>query len=205
MQIQQIVSGQFATNCYIVSGSKPQSCILIDPADDAKIILSVLEQSQLVPEAIILTHGHYDHFLAVPELQKHWEQLPVYCHPLDCPKELVEYDMGEEFPTVTALSNKQPLSDNQHLFLAGFDITVLRTPGHTQGSVIFMIEDALFTGDTLFKGSIGRTDFVGSDDKQMAQSLKRIKEISGNYRVFPGHEGLTTLDDERLYNPYLKL
>lgn len=205
MQIQQIVLGQFATNCYIVSGSKSQSCILIDPADDAKRILSVLEQSQLVPEAIILTHGHYDHFLAVPELQKHWEQLPVYCHPLDCPKELVEYDMGEEFPTVTAFSNKKPLSDNQHLFLAGFDITVIHTPGHTQGSVTFMIEDALFTGDTLFKGSIGRTDFVGSDDKQMAQSLKRIKEISGNYRVFPGHEGLTTLDDERLYNPYLKL
>lgn len=205
MQIQQIVLGQFATNCYIVSGSEPQSCILIDPADDAKTILSVLEQSQLIPEAIILTHGHYDHFLAVPELQKHWEQLPVYCHPLDCPKELVEYDMGEEFPTVTALSNKQPLSDNQHLSLAGFDITVIHTPGHTQGSVTFMIEDALFTGDTLFKESIGRTDFVGSDDKQMAQSLKRIKEISGNYRVFPGHEGLTTLDDERLYNPYLKL
>lgn len=204
MEIQQIVLGEFATNCYIVSPSESGSCILIDPADNAKQIQTLLERKGLSPEAILLTHGHYDHLLAVPGLQSHWGDLPLYCHPLDCPKETVEYDMGQEFPTVAALINRKLLKDNQHLFLAELGITVLHTPGHTKGSVTFAIEDALFTGDTLFYRSIGRTDFAGGNDIQMMKSLKRLAELSGNYRVFPGHESITTLDEERRFNLCMK-
>lgn len=204
MQIKQLVLGQFATNSYIVSKCCPGLCILIDPADEAGRIMDVLGQLKLEPEAVILTHGHYDHFLAVPDLQKQWFGLPVYCHSLDCPKETEEYDMGQVFPTVTAFSNITSFTDRQKLSVAGFDITVLHTPGHTKGSVTLKIEDALFTGDTLFRGSIGRTDFAGGDEVQMMASLKKIALIEGDYRVFPGHEGITTLDKERRHNFYLK-
>lgn len=204
MQIQQIVLGLFFTNCYIVSGAVPGSCILIDPADSGEQIRRQLERLGMRPEAVILTHGHYDHFLAVPDLQKHWPGLPVCCHPLDCPEETVEYDMGQAFPTVTAFSDRKPLADQQRLSLAGLDITVLHTPGHTKGSVTLVIEDVLFTGDTLFAGSIGRTDLEGGDDAQMAESLGRLVSLAADYRVYPGHGSITTLDEERRNNPYLK-
>ncbi|MEG0962055.1 MAG: MBL fold metallo-hydrolase [Lachnospiraceae bacterium] len=204
MQIQQIVLGQFVTNCYVIWGSKQGNCIIIDPADNGNKIVEILEQLKLKPEAILLTHGHYDHFLAVPKLQQYWQELPVYCHPKDCPKELVEYDMNQSFPTVRALLNRRELKDNQQLSLAGIETTVLHTPGHTQGSVTFKIEDALFTGDTLFYRSMGRTDFDGGDEAKMMISLKRLGLLKGNYRVFPGHDQATTLDDERHYNSYLK-
>lgn len=205
MQIKQIVLGQFATNSYIISGALPGSCILIDPADNAGKIIRFLKEQNLKPEAILLTHGHYDHLLAVPGLQERWPGLIVYCHPLDCPRELVEYDMGQKFPTATAFPNRRELAEGQKLSLAGFHITVLHTPGHTPGSVTFAIDDALFTGDTLFCGSIGRTDFPGGNDRQMMASLCRLAALPGNYQVYPGHEDTTTLDSERQYNPYMKI
>lgn len=204
MRIEQMVLGQFATNCYIVSGAKTGRAVIIDPADDAPLILKRIGGMGVTPEAVLLTHGHYDHFLAVPGLQKEWKGLPVYCHPLDCPKETEEYDMGQVFPTVTAFSDVRPLSDGQELSVAGLDFKVLHTPGHTPGSVTFLVKDAMFSGDTLFAGSIGRTDFDGGDDGKMMESLKRLGSISENYRVFPGHEGTTNLDYEKKHNPYLK-
>lgn len=203
MQTEQFVLGMFETNCYLVTGKEPGACILIDPADDAGKLISYMEQKRLVPKAVLLTHGHYDHFLAVPGLQKRWPSLPVYCHPLDCPKELEEHDMGMVFPTVTAFANVRSLEEGQELNLAGLTFHVLHTPGHTPGSVTFQAENVLFTGDTLFCGSIGRTDFAGGNMKQMKESLRRLAAIPGDYLVYPGHEGLTKLDKERKTNPYL--
>lgn len=205
MQVQHLVVGMFETNSYIISGNCPGKCLLIDPADNGKMIIKTLEAAKLVPEAILLTHGHYDHFLAVPDLQKKWPDLPVYCHPLDCPKETIEYDMGMAFPTVTAFDHVKPLAEGKKLHLAGFEILVMHTPGHTPGSVIFFIEDAMFSGDTLFCGSIGRTDFAGGSVTQMGTSLKRIAALTGDYKVYPGHEFLTTLKKEKASNPYLML
>ncbi|MCY6957637.1 MBL fold metallo-hydrolase [Clostridium brassicae] len=204
MKVQRLVLGMFNTNCYIISGKVLGKCILIDPADDAEVIRKCLVQQNLVPEAILLTHGHYDHFLAVPKLQEVWKELPVYCHSLDCPKEKEQYDMGMVFQTVTAFPNVRGIEEGQKLELAGFNITVYHTPGHTKGSVLFLVEDGLFTGDTLFCRSIGRTDFAGGDDAQMYLSLRRISEIKGDYNVYPGHEEVTTLSAEKRYNPYLK-
>lgn len=205
MQIQRFVLGMFQTNCFIVSGKKKKKCILIDPADNGKRLIDHMKKENLEPEAILLTHGHYDHFLAVPELQKEWPELPVYCHPLDCPKEKKEYDMGMVFPTVSAFHNVKPLADGQKLETAGFHVEVLHTPGHTNGSVTFIIEDVMFTGDFLFRGSIGRTDFKGGSVQKMQNSLKRISQVKRDYKVYPGHESLTTLQREQQFNPYLRI
>lgn len=206
MQVAFFKLGIYETNCYVIYSEKARGkCLIIDPAAEAGTLLYFMEKHQLTPEAILLTHGHYDHYLAVPKLQEMWPELPVYCHPLDCPKELVEYEMGQAFPTVTAFKNVKPLSDKQILSLMGLEIQVLHTPGHTPGSVVFMAEDALFTGDTLFCQSIGRTDFKGGSTTDMAASLKRLAALEKDYRVYPGHEELSTLEAEKLYNPYLKL
>lgn len=203
MQIEQFVLGMFETNCYIVTGQEKGKCILIDPADDAETLINYMEKNRLIPEAVLLTHGHYDHFLAVPRLQKRWPNLPVYCHPLDCPKELEEHDMGMVFPTVTAFANVRGLKEGQELKLVGITFQVLHTPGHTPGSVTFLAENSMFTGDTLFCGSIGRTDFAGGSMRQMRASLKRLAAMPGDWLVYPGHEGITKLEIERKLNPYL--
>jgi len=204
MEIRRMVAGDFFTNCYVVWGGAPGRAVLIDPADDAPGLLRLLDGLGLTAEAVLLTHGHYDHILAVPGLQERWPDLPVYCHPLDVPRELTERDMGRTYPTVAAFANLRPLADNQELALAGIPVRVLHTPGHTPGSVTFRMEGALFTGDTLFRGDIGRTDFAGGDGAQMNASLARLAALEGDFRVLPGHEEESTLGRERRTNPWLK-
>ena len=203
MEIRRVVAGEFFTNCYVVWGGKPGIAVLIDPADDAPGLLRLLDGLGLIPEAVLLTHGHYDHILAVPGLQARWPELPVWCHPLDVPQALTERDMGRVYPTVAAFSNLRPLEDGQRLHLAGLSIQALHTPGHTPGSVTFLTGDALFTGDTLFCGSCGRTDLRGGSYEQIMQSLKRLGELKGDFHVCPGHEATSTLERERRSNPFL--
>ncbi len=204
MQINRMELGIYATNCYIVSGGTDGRCVLIDPADRGDRIIEMMESLGVRPEAVLLTHGHYDHILAVPALQKRYPGLPVYCHAADCPEALVEYDMGKEFPTVSAFDNLSPLTDGQSITCAGFTFHVICTPGHTPGSVTFQVEDSLFTGDTLFFGNIGRTDFEGGSYPQIMQSLRVLAALPGNFKVYPGHDGSTELDRERRFNPYMK-
>ncbi len=179
-------------------------CVLIDPADGGQALIDWLLQKKLVPQAVLLTHGHYDHYLAVPALQAQWPQLPVYCHPLDVPTERFERDMGQVFPTVAAFENLHLLQDGQHLTLAGLDFQVLHTPGHTPGSVVFLCSGVLFSGDTLFFESIGRTDFAGGDMGQMTASLRRLSQLDDSLRVLPGHEQETTMAHEKRFNPWLQ-
>lgn len=205
MQLNRFVLGPYGTNCYLIHGTEEGKCLLVDPADAGARLVRQLESMGLVPEAVLLTHGHYDHILAVPELQKRWSDLPVYCHPFDIPKEKTEYDMGQVFPTVAAFSNVLPLQEGQTLCLMGLEIKVLHTPGHTPGSVTFQVGDVLFTGDTLFYESIGRTDFAGGDIEQMSRSLARLRDLAGDWHVLPGHDSPTVMSHERKNNPYLQM
>lgn len=204
MQLDQMTLGMFQTNCYILVQHGHQNCVLIDPAGEPQLLLRKLDHMALTPAAVLLTHSHYDHILAVPALQQRWPELPVYCHPLDWPEALEEVDMGMTFPTVTAFHNLLPLQEGDRLDLAGISFQVLHTPGHTPGSVTFATEDMLFTGDTLFRGSIGRTDFAGGNSAQLTTSLARLAALKGDYRVYPGHEGCTTLEQERQHNVWLR-
>ena len=197
MEFKCVVTGDFFTNCYIVWGGTPGRAVLIDPADDAPGLLRILDGLGLAPEAVLLTHGHYDHILAVPGLQKRWPDLPVYCHPLDVPRALTERDMGLTRPTVASFANLRPLADGQELTLAGLTFRVLHTPGHTPGSVTFQTGEALFTGDTLFHGDIGRTDFEGGSMPDMRASLKRLAVLPDQTVVLPGHGEQTTIGAER--------
>ncbi|KGM98493.1 MBL fold metallo-hydrolase [Clostridium botulinum] len=204
MEVTRIVLGAYATNCYIVQGEKEHECILIDPADNADYLISYLEDKELAPMGIILTHEHYDHILAVPGLQEKYPYLKVYCHPMAVSNELYEYDMGVRYPTVKAFKNIQLLEDNQVLKLTGIKFTVMYTPGHSPGSIVLQGEDVLFTGDTLFKGSIGRTDFKGGNMLQMISSLKKIMNLPiKDSTIFPGHNAISNLEWEKKYNSYL--
>ena len=204
MEINRFVLGLFSTNCYLISEKKTGPCVLVDPADKGDDLVDWLKKNELVPQAVLLTHSHYDHILAIPALQAQWPQLPVYCHPLDVPEELTERDMGRVFPTVAAFANLLPLEDGQVLSTAGLTFQVLHTPGHTPGSVVFLCGDALFTGDTLFFENIGRTDFAGGDMAQMTASLRRLRQLDDHLRVFPGHDRESTMAHEKLHNPWLR-
>ena len=111
MQIIRVPVGAFITNCYIAEGQEPGRGFLVDPADNPKKLISILEEKQICPEAILLTHGHYDHILAVPKLQERWKEIPVYCNAKDIPESLTEYDMGQQFPTVRAFKNVKTIED----------------------------------------------------------------------------------------------
>jgi len=207
MQLKHFVLGAFGTNGYLVYGEEEGRCVLVDPADAGEQLAQELKKAGLTPAAVLLTHGHYDHILAVPALQKVWPELPVYCHPLDVPAATSEYDpdMGQTFPTVAAFANLRPLADGQTLTEAGIAFKVLHAPGHTPGSVVFLAGDVMFSGDVLFYESIGRTDFEGGDDAAMAASLRRLRQLPGDYHVLPGHDSFTTLSHEQQNNPWMRM
>lgn len=205
MRIINVPVGMYITNCFIVEGEHGHGFI-VDPADKPDKLISILEKENIYPDAVLLTHGHYDHILAVPKIQERWKDIPVYCHALDIPKEKKEYDMGQVFPTVAAFNNIKTIEDGQKFTIAGVQISVMSTPGHTPGSVLFITEDAIFTGDTIFRGSIGRTDFAGGNERQMMSSLRKIKNLAcDDIKLYPGHGEITTLKWERTHNGYLKI
>ena len=187
--------GAYETNCYVVHGQNSTRCIVIDPGYEAGQILSFLEKKGLDLEAILLTHGHFDHVGAVRDLVA-LTDCDVYLHP-------EETTMPPQM-TAGPLYYTHGLSKGQTLTLAGLTIGVLHTPGHTPGSVCFQIEGLLFTGDTLFAGSCGRTDFPGGSWETILCSLAFLRDLNIPYQVYPGHGEQTTLEREKLTNPYLR-
>ena len=187
--------GAYETNCYVVHGQNSTRCIVIDPGYEAGQILSFLEKKGLDLEAILLTHGHFDHVGAVRDLVA-LTDCDVYLH-------REETTMPPQ-RTAGPLYYTHGLSKGQTLTLAGLTIGVLHTPGHTPGSVCFQIEDLLFTGDTLFAGSCGRTDFPGGSWETILRSLAFLRDLNIPYQLYPGHGEQTTLEREKLTNPYLR-
>ena len=187
--------GIYFVNCYLIHEENSKSCVAIDPGGNANKVMAFLEENGLTLEAILLTHGHFDHVGAVKDLFEQ-TQCKVYIHTDDLL-------LPEKF-TAGPLFYTHEYGEGDVLEMAGLTIRVMHTPGHTEGSVCLFVDDCIFAGDTLFCHSCGRTDLPGGNPDALMASLARLKNLEGDYRVFPGHNRATTLAVEREYNPFMK-
>ena len=202
IRIKTLVVGMVGTNCYLVYDNETKKAAVVDPGDSADKIVNMAVSLGLKPEAILLTHGHFDHTSAVrPLLEKH-PDVPVYIHE----KDAVDTERGELLFRKVGPENQRYYKEGDTLPLGGLTLRVLETPGHSEGSVCLLVEGqgVLFAGDTLFRCSCGRCDFPGGDYRKMLASLGRLAALEGNLRVLPGHDRETTLDYERRVNPYMR-
>ncbi len=187
--------GAYQTNCYLLWGENAQECVVIDPGDQGQKVLDEAESLGKKIAAILLTHGHFDHVGAVREIAR-----ATHCDVYLC----AEDTAMPEYMTAGKLYYTHTYQNADTVTAAGLSFSVLHTPGHTPGSVCLIAENYLFSGDTLFAGSCGRTDLPGGDWATITQSLNRLKNLQTDYVVCPGHGEVTTLFTEKKYNPYLR-
>lgn len=199
MKIQTLQVGPIGTNCYILSDPEAGKCAVIDPGEEASRVAAAVKGSGCAPCAILLTHGHYDHTGAVAALRQQWPDVPVYLSRLDQAGD--NPYLRELFPPIAGAVD---YGEGDTITVGTLTVEVLSTPGHSEGSVTLRCGDALFCGDTLFAGSCGRTDFPGGSMKKMLASLRRLGRLEGDLAVYPGHMEPSTLERERMYNPYLQ-
>lgn len=197
MLIKTIQVGQLATNCYIVTDENTLECAVIDPGAESGAILDYLEEHHLTCRYILITHAHADHVSAVAAVAQ--ETGAVVCMSRKDTGVLLGTGGGYEPPAGTVFC-----ADGDVIAVGSLRFVVLETPGHTPGGITFCCERALFTGDTLFAGSCGRTDLPGGDMEVMMQSLQRLAGLEGDYEVYPGHMDSTTLGAERQGNYYMR-
>lgn len=198
MLIKTLPVGQFETNCYIVTNEKTLECVIIDPGNESNTIMDYLEENRLKCRAIMLTHGHMDHTGAVNAVSEE-TGTPVYMHALDDVNSGASVYAGFALP-----EGGRHYGEGDKLEIAGLCFEIMATPGHTPGGVTIRCENALFTGDTLFCGSCGRVDLPGGDMQTELESLRRICALPGDYEVYPGHMGSSTLERERMFNYYCR-
>ena len=199
MKVKLLRVGPIGTNCYILEDDQTNLAAVIDPGDEPELIQEALEKEGVEVRYLLLTHGHYDHTTAVPALHRVYPQADIYIHQADA------NGAGSTlFPLAGEVDDLKLYDEGDVIRLGDHEIQVLHTPGHSPGSVTLKVEDVLFTGDTLFAGSCGRTDLRGGSYEQIMQSLKRLGELKGDFHVCPGHEATSTLERERKTNYYIR-
>lgn len=204
MEVIKITVGSIEENCFIVKLGEGRA-IIIDPGDEGGKIAALLEEQSLKPEKILLTHGHFDHIGAAAFLKEKYH-IPVYigekdeCMLTDREKSAAVIAPFMEFNPVSA---DRTLKDGDEIDLGGSSVSVMETPGHSAGSVCFIIGSCIFAGDTLFRGSVGRTDLYSGDFREQEKSLKKLAQLKGSYILYCGHGADSTLDEEKRFNPYL--
>ena len=206
IKIDYDVVGMIGTNCYLIEDEASAEMAVIDPGGRSDALMTQIDSRGGKLSFILLTHGHYDHILGVAELWDRWH--PVICA---AEKELMlirepSYNLSAKHGlTIPPFTVDRPLHDGDTIMLGESRIRFMLTPGHTMGSGCYIVDDCIFSGDTLFCMSVGRTDFPTSSMSDMMDSAARLAALDGDYRVFPGHDMFTTLDRERRYNPYMRL
>lgn len=204
--IIQLPLGALAANCYIVPGEDDMA-VVIDPASAAEV-MNIMDRDDMEVGAIIITHGHFDHFAGVAELSER-TGAPVYAPDLDSEmltssdKSWAWFMQGTPFAPVTP---DYVFTDGEEFTVCGVAFKVMAAPGHTAGSCLLFCEkfNAVFSGDVIFQSGIGRTDGYSGSDRRMLDSLSKIKALSGNWRILSGHGDITDLETVKHCNPYLR-
>lgn len=199
MLIKTMPLGHLQANCYIVTDEATLECAVIDPGGESNTVLDYLEDNKLKCKYILLTHGHFDHTGAVEEVQRS-TGATIAMNAKDAAKNALEMMYKYKVPPCGA----EYLKDGDMISVGNLLFEVITTPGHSKGGLTFRCGDALFTGDTLFRDSCGRTDFPGCDGEEMMKSLKKLAELEGDFDVYPGHMEATTLERERRCNFFVQ-
>lgn len=198
MIIKGMALGNIQANCYIVGDENTRECFVIDPGDESNVIMKYLEDNKLSCKYILLTHGHFDHTGAVNAIHEE-TGAPVCMHKHEVRENMLQ--MGLRFAPP---KNSKFIREGDELHINDLTMKVIETPGHSPGGLCFICENSIFTGDTLFKDSCGRTDFPGCDGSAMMRSLKRLSQLPGDFDIYPGHMEPTTLERERRFNYYIQ-
>lgn len=206
MKIERFGVGILGTNCYLAINEETKETVMIDPADYPKRLRAYVEEEGLEVKAILLTHGHFDHIMGIDKVREVFP-VPVYVHEDD--EEVMKDAKLNQSQTYTSgytFDKCQYLKDGQELKLAGYTFRVIHTPGHTMGCCCFYVESegVLFSGDTLFQNSVGRTDFVNSSTSALVRSIReKLFVLPEDTHVYPGHSGETMIGWEKEHNPYV--
>lgn len=206
MILEKLTLGSYRSNCYIVGSEKSKDVIIIDPGSDCKKIKELLTKKSYNPKLILLTHGHGDHIGAVNELKKEYN-IPIYIHKedIDMLKDENLNFTNMMYKNGISMNADKLLEDGDKITIDNMKFEVIHTPGHTKGGICLLHKKVLFSGDTLFRGSIGRTDFPGGSYDQIINSIReKLLTLDEDTVVYPGHEGSTTIKFEKENNPFLK-
>ena len=203
MRVKQGVFAPISNNCYLITDENSNESALVDCSEFNEEMEELIGDADL--KYILLTHGHFDHIGGVKEVsEKYGAKVVISAE--DAPMlSDSRLSMGGRMFHRADTKPDIIIKDGDVIKLGETEIKVLSTPGHTKGSVCFIADDCLFTGDTLFRCSCGRCDFPGGDEYEMLYSLRRLKALDGDYRVYPGHEAISTLEYERQSNPYMNM
>ena len=206
MDVRSLTVGPVAENCYLLRRDDSDRALIVDPGDEADRILRPVQELGLTIDAILITHCHFDHIGAVAPVARE-TGAPVYCPQIEVPvlADIMSWVPGP-FGPFESYDADQTVAGGETLELAGFELDVIFTPGHSPGHVTYSVrgEDAMFSGDVLFQGSVGRVDLPGGDWGTLLESIRTlIDEHSPETTVYPGHMGITTLGAERASNPFL--
>lgn len=198
MLVEAILAGMYEENCYLLIDDNTKECGIIDPGGNAKRIEKEISSKGLKAKFILITHGHADHVDGVEEIAKDLN-IPFYMSKAD-----EEYMEKDDMVFGTLKNASGYLKEGDTVTLGTHTIKVIETPGHTKGGLCFLVDDLLFTGDTLFQGSVGRTDFIGGDMGEIINSIKmKLLPLGDDVKVFPGHGPSSTIGFEKIRNPYL--
>lgn len=208
MKVIMVHLGHVDTNCYVLLDEKTNDAVVIDPGEYTQKLVDTIDMHKMNVKYILLTHGHYDHILGVHDLkEKTGACVLIHINDAQCLVDENQSLMGHIGPGIQKPCDADKvLQDGDEVVFGNEKLQVLYTPGHTKGSVCFLCESerCIFTGDTIFYRTYGRTDLPGGDDEEMLMSLYRIYALRGDYTLYPGHGIVTTLEKERKTNRYLR-